>query len=122
MQTACDQRLAERQPSLPHVRGGSKRDRGRPYEISTPCGTQKVQDKAATCQNYVTYPVVHRETISCVPPKMKTPEPPLPHVLNLKKIMNKKCVLWNAVSVTLLIAEIVRNTTCDDDIKTHDKY
>ena len=47
----------------------------------------KVQDKAATCQNYITYPVVQRESISCVPPdesvatpvapRMKTPEPTL---------------------------------------------
>jgi len=53
-----------------------------PSEIFGPLWPQKVQDKAVTCQNYITYPVVQRKSISCVPqmklllpqwpPKMKT--------------------------------------------------
>jgi len=64
------------------------REAAAPSEISGPLWPQKVQDKAATCQNCVyVYLVIQRESISYVPsdesvatpvaPKMKTPEPPL---------------------------------------------
>jgi len=51
--------------------------RGAPSEISAPpCRPpKKVQDKAATCQNYITYPVVPRESISFVPPRWKCRHP-----------------------------------------------
>ena len=39
---------------------------------------QNVQDKAATCQNYIAYPVVQRESISCVPPDESVATPVAP--------------------------------------------
>jgi len=58
-------------------RGGS-REAAAPSEISDPCGPQKVQDKAATCQNYITCPVVQCESISCVPPDESVATPVAP--------------------------------------------
>ena len=50
-----------------------------PMKFLAPLWPQKVQDKAVTCQNYITYPIVQHKSIGCVPPdeSLATPEPPL---------------------------------------------
>ena len=45
---------------------------------------KKVQDKTGTYQNYITYSVVQRESISCVPPDESVATPVAPKNENLR--------------------------------------
>ena len=60
---------------------GSKGDqggRGPQWNFWPPVAPKKVKDKTGTYQNYITYSVVQRESISCVPPNESVATPVAP--------------------------------------------